>query len=197
MPITDRMRLWLSCALGVPLALWFLAVPVRATSYLPVTFNDLVKQADVIFVGDVVDVRPFTLRSRNSLIVKTRVTFDVSDRLYGTTSIVEVFDFLGGEADGIGMAVAGMPTFHVGDRRVVFAHRGASVNPIVGFTQGLLQVRRDSNGVDRVLTLEGAPLTRPESIGLSPRMSLDMNASMRLSDFRTRVAGALAAERKQ
>ena len=194
MPIPDKMRLWFSCAIAISVGV--LSVPVNATSYLPVTFDDLVKQADVIFVGDVVDARAFTLRTRRNTLVKTRVTFRVSDRVYGTTSIVEVFDFLGGEADGIGMAVAGMPTFHVGDHRVVFAHRGSSINPIVGFTQGLLQVRRDTNGIDRVLTLEGAPVTRTESIGSSPRMSLDTNMSMRLSDFRDRVARALAEEHK-
>src|SRR6266566_3466508 len=102
MPIHDRMRLWFSCALAV--ALWLLPAPAKATSYLPVTFEGLVKQADVIFIGEVVDVRPFTLRTRGNTIVKTRVTFSVSDPLYGTTSIVEVFDFLGGEAEGLGMA---------------------------------------------------------------------------------------------
>ena len=188
------MRLWFSCAIAISVGV--LSVPVSATSYLPVTFDDLVKQADVIFVGDVVDARAFTLRTRRNTLVNTRVTFRVSDPLYGTTSIVEVFDFLGGEADGIGMAVMGMPTFRVGDRRVVFAHRGSSINPIVGFTQGLLQVRRDANGIDRVLTLEGAPLTRTENIGSSPQMSLDTKMSMRLSDFRDRVARALAEEHK-
>src|SRR5438552_11419634 len=110
MPITDRMRLWLPCLLAV----WLASVSVEATSYLPVTFDDLVKQADVIFVGDVVDARAFTLRTRRNTLVKTRVTFRVSDPLYGTTSIVEAFDFIVGEADGIGMVVAGMQAFHVG-----------------------------------------------------------------------------------
>ena len=78
------------------------AVPaaVRATTFEPLTFNDLVAQADVIFVGDVVDVRPYTVQTRERTIVKTRVTFRVTDPLYGTSSIVEVFDFLGGETEG-------------------------------------------------------------------------------------------------
>ena len=62
MPITDRMRLWLPCVLVA----WFASVSVEATSYLPVTFDDLVTQADVIFVGDVVDVHSFTMRVRNN-----------------------------------------------------------------------------------------------------------------------------------
>jgi hypothetical protein len=151
---------------------------VRATSFEPLTFNDLVTQADVIFVGDVVDVRPYTVQTRERTIVKTRVTFSVSDPLYGTSSIVEVFDFLGGETEDLGMSVAGMPTFAVGDRRVVFARRDRSINPIVGFTQGLMKVTRDAGGVDRVLTVEGASVAR-------------------LSDVRARVnQGLIEARRK-
>src|SRR5882672_7025617 len=133
---------------------------VRATSFDPVTFDDLVTQADVIFVGDVVDVHPYLLQTRERTIVKTRVTFRVGDPLYGTTSLVEVFDFLGGETADLGMKVEGMPTFAVGDRRVVFARRDRSINPIVGFTQGLMKVSRDAGGIDRVLTLEGASIAR-------------------------------------
>src|ERR1041384_5969759 len=95
----------------------------RATTYAPLTFNDLVAKADVIFVGDVVDVRPYVQRTREGSIGRARgtvrgagegsiggapVTFRVVDPIYGTTSIVEVFDFLGGEINGVGMAVAGM-----------------------------------------------------------------------------------------
>jgi hypothetical protein len=186
-----RACVFLTVALG-------LASSVAATTYLPVTFQELVTEADVIFVGDVADVRPYVLRTRTGTIVKTRVTFRVADPLYGTTSIVEVFDFFGGEAEGIGMAVEGMPKFAVGDRRVVFARRKPSINPIVGFTQGLLRVRRDANGVDRVVTLEGLSLVQPESIG-SPASSLRLlpqASTMTLSDLRDRIVSALAEAHK-
>jgi hypothetical protein len=189
--VIDRKRLRRACVvLTVALGL---ASSVGATTYLPVTFQELVTEADVIFVGDVVDVRPYMLRTRNGTIVKTRVTFRIGDALYGTTSIVEVFDFLGGEVDGIGMAVEGMPKFGVGDRRVVFARRRPSLNPIVGFTQGLLRVQRDGTGVDRIVTLEGLSLVRPESIG-SPASSLRLQpqaSTMTLSDLRGRIVSAL------
>jgi hypothetical protein len=88
-----------------------------------------------------------------------------------------VFDFLGGETADLGMKVEGMPTFALGDRRVVFARRDRSINPIVGFTQGLMKVSRDAGGIDRVLTLEGAPIAR-------------------LSDLRSRVTQRLVEARK-
>ena len=151
---------------------------VGATSFEAVTFDDLVTQSDVIFVGDVVDVRPYVLQAGDRTIVKTRVTFRVDDPVFGTSSLVEVFDFLGGETPELGMTVAGMPTFAVGDRRVVFARRGRSINPIVGFTQGLMKVSRDANGIDRVTTLEGAPVAR-------------------LGDFRARINGGLIGARRK
>ena len=114
----------------------------EAASYDAVTFNQLVARADVIFVGDVMDVRPFTVSTREGTLIKTRVTFVVRDPLWGTGSTLEIFEFLGGEIGNAGMKVPDMPTFLPGDRRVVFARRERGINPIVGFTQGLLRVSR-------------------------------------------------------
>ena len=177
-----------------------LAVPARtrATTYETLTFDQLVGQADVIFIGDVVDVHPYTMQVRGRTIIKTRVTFRVSDPIYGTRSLVEVFDFLGGEANGIGLAVEGMPKFNTGDRRVVFAHRSPSVNPVVGFTQGLFRVTRDSSGIDRVLTFQGVPLARVENLAaptLGPRIAPD--TPMTLADIRGRIVTALSQAHKQ
>jgi hypothetical protein len=168
-------------------------ISAGATTYEPVTFDELVTRADVIFVGEVTDVRPFPLDTPDGTIVKTRVIFRVSDPISGTTNILEVLDFFGGEWGDLGMAIEGMPEFSVGDRRVVFASRGRSINPIVGFTQGLLQISRDSGGVDRVFTLGGVPLGQPESIGIrSLLVPAAPVAAMRLSEFRDRIGRALA-----
>ena len=171
-----------------------LPAAVGATSYPPVSFNELVSRADVIFVGDVVDVRPFPLTTPSGTIIKTRVIFRVSDPLFGTTSSVEVFDFLGGEVGDVGMAVAEMPTFAIGDQRIVFARRTRGINPIVGFRQGLLKVGRDASGVDRVSTLEDVPVTQPQDIGTRADGPVrPLVSAMRVSDFRERVMRALAA----
>ena len=198
MSITPRMR---KCSRLYAFALMvalLLPTIARATTYQTLSFDELVKEADVIFVGDVVDVHPYTMNVRGRTIIRTRVTFRVSDPIYGTKSLVEVFDFLGGEAGGIGMAVEGMPKFNTGDRRVVFAHRDPSINPIVGFTQGLLRVTRDGNGVERVLSSQGRPLAGVASLAaptLGPRMAPD--ASMSLADIRGRIVTALSEARKQ
>lgn len=173
-------------------------MPGGATTYPPVTFNDLVTRADVIFIGEVIDVRPFPVDAREGTIVKTRVVFRLSDPLWGTAAALEVFEFFGGEWGGIGMAIAEMPKCAVGDRRVVFARRERSINPIVGFKQGLLQIARDPSGVDRVLTAEGMPLASPQSIGApAASASITTIAPMRLSDFRDRITRVLAEARRR
>ena len=168
-----------------------LTARMAATSYIQVTFDDLVKRADVIFVGEVTDVRPLMMQSGADTMIMTRVAFTVADPLFGTTSLVEVFDFLGGQIGDVGMRVAGMPQFAVGDRQVVFARREQSINPIVGFTQGLLRVTRDGAGVDRIQTLDRRPLAQVESIGRISGADTTGTAPMRLTDLRDRIASAL------
>jgi len=176
------------------------AITANATTFPAVTLDDLIARADVIFVGDVVDVRPFAVSTPDGPIIKTRVIFRVSDAWWGTSSVQEVLDFLGGQLNGVGMAVADMPTFKVGDRRVVFARRDQSINPIVGFTQGLLLVARDSDGVERVLTADGRALTLPEQVGNNIQSnrtaSANAAATVKLADFRDHVRRSVARRQK-
>ncbi|HEY3159893.1 MAG TPA: hypothetical protein VGJ78_13105 [Vicinamibacterales bacterium] len=172
-------------------------VAVSATSYAPVTFNDLAARADVIFVGQVADVHSFAMDVRGETVIKTRVTFSVSDPIFGTSSLVEVLDFLGGEWNGVGMRIAGMPTFAVGERRVVFARHDGSINPIVGFTQGLLRVERAADGIDRVFTFNGYPLARIESVGAASEPGAAPGIPMRLSELRVGVTRALTRAGKR
>jgi hypothetical protein len=153
------------------------ARPAQATTFVAVGFDELVSQADMIFVGDVVDVRPYTLRTRDGVTIRTQVTFRVDDPIFGAQGLVEVLDFLGGEADGFGMRVDGMPQFKVGDRNVIFARRVPSISPIVGFNQGLMHVTRDGLGVDRIVSTTGGAFT-----------------ANRVSDLRDRIVRTLAQQ---
>jgi hypothetical protein len=177
-------------------AVLMVAFRAHGTTYAPVTFDELVARADVIFVGEVTDVRSYPVSTRDGTIVKTRVFFRVSDPLWGVTSAVETFDFLGGHWGNIDLAVGDMPTFAVGERRVVFARRETSINPIVGFTQGLLAVTRDLSGVERVLTLQGVPVGIVEGLGATRQGLLSGPVTpMRLSDFQSRIRRALEGRR--
>ena len=164
---------------------------IHATTYVPVTFDELVTKADVIFVGEVTDVRPVALQTREGTLIQTRVVFRVLDPIAGTSSALEVFEFLGGEVGGVRMAIPGMPTFAIGDRRLMFARRDRSINPIVGFTQGLFQITRDSGGTDRVLLLDGTPLERPDLLGTRSPAGRIGAIPVTLASLRTRVTAVL------
>ncbi len=167
----------------------------QATSYEAVTFNELVAKADVIFVGDVLDVRPFTVSTPGGTLIKTRVTFLVRDALWGTTSSMESFEFLGGRVGKLGMQVSDMPTFSPGDRRVVFAKRERSINPIVGFSQGLMRVARDGSGADAVQTVDGLPLVRTEDVGRGRGTRVRDGRPMPLAAFRAQIVDRLKERR--
>lgn len=178
----------------VVLPLVLLCGPARVTeaaSYDAVTFNDLVTRADVIFVGDVLDVRPFTVSSPGGTLIKTRVTFVVRDPLWGTSRSLEILEFLGGQVGNVGMRVSDMPTFNPGDRRVVFARRERSINPIVGFSQGLMRISRDGSGLDAVQTLDGQPLVRTADIGRARGTRVRDARAMPLSALRAQIVDRL------
>lgn len=170
---------------------------LHATTYPSVTFDELVGKADVIFVGTVRDVRPFAAQNREGTVIKTRVIFDVSESMFGDAGATQVMEFFGGELNGIGMAIAEMPKFVVGNRHVVFAYRRPSVNPIVGFTQGLMRLKADATGAERVLTYDGLALDRLERIGTASTRRAGSAAALTLPQLRDRVRGALVEARRR
>ncbi len=169
---------------------------VTATSFEAVSFSDLLAKADMIFVGDVLDVRPFVVETRQGTAIKTRVTFVVRDPLWGTSSTLEILEFAGGEIGDVGESVAEMPTFRPGDRRVVFARRDRSINPIVGFTQGLMRITHDDAGLDVIQTSTGEPLARTEDIGRARGAGARESRPMTLSSFRARIVDQLRERRR-
>lgn len=192
----------MSRARPIPLAVFALlfcgVTAPYATTYESVTFEQMVQQADVIFLGEVIDVMPFEVRRDSGRSIKTRVTFRVVDPIHGARPNVEIFEFLGGTIGDVTMDVAEMPKFAAGDRRLLFARRERSINPIVGFTQGLMKVSRDARGVDRVLTHDGYPVGRTQALGRpQPRTSVTPIMPMTMSDFRARIVDALAAAGKR
>ncbi len=113
-----------------------------ATTVEAVTFEELVKSAERIFVGEVVAVESFRSDIGRGPRIRTRVTFSIADAIR-SRGVVSVLEFLGGTVGDLTQEVAGMPHFVVGEHYVVFARGGERwVNPVVGFTQGLLRVSR-------------------------------------------------------
>lgn len=182
-----RLTLLVACICALSPALTW------ATSYPALSFEEIVARADVVFVGDVVDVRPFVVTIHGQPIIKTRVVFSVRDAIWGTTSSLEILEFLGGEVGDLELSVAEMPRFVVGERRVMFSYRKRSINPVVGFVQGALRVQPDAAGVERVLSLERIPVARVEQLGRARTLSAE--PAMSLRDLRARIVRELEGRR--
>jgi len=144
-------RPWMLLAVAV-----LLAAPLPATVVVPKDFAALCREADMVFVGTVSDVRSRWVDQANSDI-ETLVTFSDLDPLFGVEQTTVTLRFAGGEVDGRREEIAGIPRFQVGERAILFARRGRWLNPIVGFQQGCFRVA-DGDAGPVVLSADGRPL---------------------------------------
>ena len=175
------------------------AAGVGATTVIPPTFDQLVAEAQSVFVGEVMSQRAVWDNSAQGRSIRTIVTFRVEDVWKGSMGVVTQLEFLGGTIGEDTMEVVGMPTFTTGQRNVLFVGdtvRAAS--PLVGFMHGRFRIERDlASGVDRVRTYDGRSLGSTVELGVQRPPSLASITPMRLSDFADAVRKRSGAGRAQ
>jgi hypothetical protein len=173
-----------------------LAGVARSTTVIPPTFESLVSSASTIFVGEVMDVRAIWISTPQGRAIVTQVTFKVEDVWKGHSGAVTQLEFLGGTIGEATMEVVGMPTFHEGQRSVLFVSaESRSASPLVGFWHGRMRVEKDPNGVDRVRTHDGRSLATPAEVGANRSSYMLSVTPMRLSDLAAAVRGRVLAGR--
>lgn len=147
-----------------------LAAPAWATSVVPPTFAELVREADAIYRGQVVgtQVRRVALPDGNGSLIKTFVTFAVERVLKGSPTSEVVLEFLGGTLGDESLEVSGMPKFSAGAREIVFVQRnGVQFCPLVALTHGRYRVAREGgSGREHILRDNGRPLTAVAEVEL-------------------------------
>lgn len=144
----------------------------RATVVARPTFDQLVERAELIFEGEVVDVRARWDERAGERLIVSDVTFRVARTLKGTASSQVVLQFFGGTVGKYSMQLAGMPAFERGDRSVLFLRNdGGRGYPLVGLMHGRFRVARGPDGVDLVTTFDGRAIGDVSQIGepLAPR----------------------------
>ena len=120
------------------------AAVAHANSVLPMTFSEVVEEAEIVAAGKVTAVTETWDAEQEAPF--TEVTFSELDVVKGNVGGEDLtLQFLGGtDPEGYVLVVSGMPQFEVGDRAVVFsAGNGSVVNPIVGSSQGLYRLFYD------------------------------------------------------
>ena len=132
----------------------------RAMSVIAPTFDQLVGSATLVVRGTVTDVHCVTFNSPQGEGIKTLVTLHVERTLKGTPTGDVTLSFLGGKVGAHTMTVVGMPTFHVGQREIVFVgDNGRAICPLIAAGYGRYHVRHDAaTGQDYVTRDNGRPL---------------------------------------
>ena len=155
-------RVWLGVlALG---CLWV----AQATSVVAPSFPELVKEAQVIVRGQVLSVRCAWVDTPQGRAIKTFVTLAVQKRLKGEAPAELVLQFLGGEIDGRGMRVEGMPRFVEGQTDILFiTDNGVQFCPLVGMMHGRYRVVKEAQTArEYVARDDGVPLVSEAEVQL-------------------------------
>jgi hypothetical protein len=176
---------------GVASILFLTAITPTATSILPPSFEKLVAEADLVFEGEVIDVRSQFVNAGGGQAITTDVSFRVVNVIKGSAPPATVLEFLGGTVGTRTMVVDGMPRFTTGDHDILFVNQKERlVSPLVGFNSGRFRVTPDSAGVNRVYGFNGAPI---------PAGSAGAAAStarpMAVDEFKTAVATEMARQK--
>jgi hypothetical protein len=147
---------------------------VRATSVVAPSFSELVSEAQSIVRAKVTKVSAAWVDSPQGRVIKTYVTFSVERQLKGQTSPEFVLQLLGGEIDGQGMRIQGMPQFVEGEREILFvAGNGIRFCPLVGMAHGRYRILLDSlSAREYVARDDRSPLTSEADVQLPQERAL-------------------------
>lgn len=135
-------RRFLALAVLLPFSL-----PSHATTLLPTNIDDQVKQAEMIFQGEVTEIRyskSSIRKGHENQLPLTFVTFKVEKILKGNMKEPEkiTLRFLGGRGAGSKfLMISGCPLFDKGDKDILFVRRnGKQVCPLTGWQQGRFRI---------------------------------------------------------
>lgn len=182
-----------------------LTASARATTVTPPTFAELVAEAQLIVRARVDAVRAAWVDSPQGRVIKTYVTVTVLKPLKGGAPATLTLQLLGGEIDGQGMQVAGMPRFQPGQVEFLFiSGNGARFCPLVGMMHGRYRVLTDpATAREYVARDDGAPLESEHEVRLpQPASALVLRhrtpaAALTPLVFEQRIAGELARHATQ
>ena len=166
-----------------------------ATTVIPPTFDELVSQAETIFVGRAVDSRSEFDVSAGGRSIVTHITFSVERVLKGRVGPLTELTFQGGTVGDLRMDIADMPRFQIGDRDVLFvSSEQRTISPLVGFSYGRFRLVRDSaTGGDQVRTHDGRPIASTAELGRPYSLALQSVRPMLYTEFESAVRSRMNA----
>lgn len=184
-----------SCSRLIAGALLLLSpVALQAMSVIPPTLDQLVTASDFIVRGVVTDVHSATVETSSGQAIETLVTLHVEKTLKGSPGSDVTLHFLGGKVGHRTLSVHGMPTFHVGDREIVFvANNGRTICPVLAAGHGRYHVRHDAAANREIIVRDnGKALTSTDEISV-PLEAATPQAAPALSrdSFETKIESSV------
>jgi hypothetical protein len=162
----------------------------RATTVIPPTFDELVERAEVIFQGEVTDVKSQWMGEGAQRHIVSYVTFKVEDGVKGNPGQSYTIRMFGGTVDGYTMAVSDGPKFQVGEKDILFVeNNGSQFIPLVGIMHGRFHVRKDQSGREIVTGSEDEPVKNLARLGKESTAPANESAEVELTpaDFKAAV----------
>lgn len=133
------------------------SAPALATTFAPLSFEQLVDASSMIVYGRVTAVRSQWTDDRRY--IESTVSLEVISGMKGRVTDTISFVVPGGQVGRYLNVIPGAPVFAPGDLAVVFlTARGARLPITTGLTQGVYRVQRDGAGQVRV----SAPAVGPD-----------------------------------
>ena len=138
--------------------------PVAASMFVKMEFGDIVKSADIILSGKVVNIENRILEKDGIKVPYTFVTISVDDAIKGKLSgNIYMLKLAGGyiPEENITYHVGGMPEFKEGQEVFLFLRDNKTLySPVVGFHQGRFNLIVDEKtGIKKVYDNFGKPVT--------------------------------------
>lgn len=157
------MKRFLLMTMGLCALVLASGTPAVASTFLEISQEELVAQADAVVQGRVIEVQSFWNKQGTAIL--TEATVEVEETVLGRERAHVRLVTFGGQVDGYVIEAHGFPTFQKGQRLLVFlepqrksedgAHR------VLGYRQGEFEVRKDRQGREIAIPMwEGAERVR-------------------------------------
>ena len=163
------------------------ALPASASTFLAMGQEELVASSQAVVVGEVLQVRAFWNDDATAIVSEAQVRVD--ETLFGEApSIVTVRTF-GGTVGRLRIEALGFPTFHTGERLVLYLEDLEGPARVVGYQQGEYRVTVRNDGVEmavpavdhgaHLVHLDGRAAARPRALPLSDLKTQILQAAER------------------
>lgn len=164
------------------------ALPASASTFLAMGQDDLVASSQAVVVGEVLQVRAFWNDDATAIVSEAQVRVD--ETVVGEAPPIVTVRTFGGTVGRLRIEALGFPTFHTGERLVLYLEDLEGPARVVGYQQGEYRVvTRHSDGTEiavpavdhgaHLVHLDGRAAARPRALPLSDLKTQILQAAER------------------